>query len=296
MFNLVNVSNVPVNFADFGMSPISGVDASKMNACKHVVIVVADTSEDTLALLNKRRGFQFYHPEFNAYCLMLSRKEVWSLQATIDYIVDIQQSKQLSRYCQREAVAYTHELVNLYNQLNSMCHHLLPDFGSDELISYLEDAIRGTSQVDYRSAGKLMHYEKDHFYKFEKMSDFLNPDEVYTDKDNRIVWSTTKDRLGTHYIDCHLEDLLREYMSIVYLQYNDVNYDFCPEEHIDATSSEELMGDVITAVMRGYILRMDSLLNPLTDDEKIELATMINMHRDIFNKVCESMGIEFQMR
>lgn len=291
MFNLVNVSNVPVNFADFGMSPISQVTADKMNACKNVVIAIADTSEDTLALLNKRRGFQFYHTEFNAYCLMLSRKEVWSLQATIDYILDIQQSKKLSQYCQREAVAYTHELVNLYNQANKLGGHSLPDFGTPELVSFLESLLH-ESQVDFRSVGKLMHYEKDHFYKFEKMSDFLNPDEVYTDKDNRIVWSTTKDRLGTHYIDCHLEDLLHEYMSFVWLSINsneDSKYD-----HVDATSSEDTMSDCIYADMkRAIILYQDGKL----DDEGIDtLATMINMHRDIFLQACEDLGVEFQLR
>lgn len=325
MYYLVNEFNVPVNFADFGMAPIKAISTDKMNSCKYVLIAVtlnptedaineelefiASTSDpyvtkreavksvvlDILDTLKLRRAFQFYHPEFQAYCLMLDRKEVWTLQATIDYITDIQKSKQLSQYCQREAVAYTHELVTLYNKLNGMYNHRLPDFGSAELISFLEGEIRDSSNVDYRSAGKLMHYEKEHFYKFDKMSDFLNPDDVYTDKDNRIVWSTTKDRLGTHYIDCHLEDLLHECMAIHYLK-TAGDYYYSVYDDVDATSSEEVIGDCTYSLMCDYVKRIDSLLNPLTDTEKIELASMINLHRDIFNEVCERLGVEFKLR
>lgn len=294
MFNLINSTNAPVNFADFGMAPMPfAVRTESMNSCKNVLIVVADTSDDTLTLLNKRRGYQFYHPEFQAYCLMLSRKEVWSLQAAIDYIVDIQESKKLSQYCQREAVAYTHELVDLYNKVNALCNHRLPDFGSDELVSFLERMLRNSTNVDYRSAGKLMHYEKEHFYKFDKMSDFLNPDDVYTDKDNRIVWTTTKDRLGTHYVDCHLEDLLREALTYRWMQ---LNYDYTPYiawDDCDATSSEETIDELVDWEI-GTML--DKGIDNLTDEEKIDLATMINMHRDIFDRVCDERGIEFRMR
>lgn len=268
--------------------------------------------DELIELMRRRRGYEFYNnperikkglPLFKSYVLWdmpsfvnngvsdkLLNRSIVTLDFAISYLEEVVNSKKSASYCKWEAEDYTHKLVALYNQANKLGGHSLPDFGTDELITFLESLLH-ESQVDYRSAGKLMHYEKDHFYKFEKMSDFLNPDEVYTDKDNRIVWSTTKDRLGTHYIDCHLEDLLHEYMSFVWLSFNsneDSKYD-----HVDATSSEDTMSDCIYADMkRAIILFQDGKL----DDEGIDtLATMINMHRDIFLQACEDLGVEFKL-
>lgn len=266
-----------------------------------------------IELLKRRKGFEYYRnpeqikknaPLFQSYVLWdiptvdlnnkHHNKTIVSVEYALEYIEELVNSKSYARYASRESVAYTRELVHLYNELNKLCNHKLPDFGTEELVSFLERMLRNSTNVDYRSVGKPMHYEKDHFYKFEKMSDFLDPSDVYTDKDNRIVWSTTKDRLGTHYIDSHLEDLLHEALTYRWLQ---LNYDYTPYiawDDCDATSNEDTINECIHNDIDSLI---EMYINGQLDDELMDmLATMINMHRDIFNQVCEERNIEFKLR
>lgn len=296
----------------------SDTDPSAMNTYRIVAFWIAPSylnkaeCEEYIALLKRRKGFEYYRntdafktnsPLFMSYVLwdmpcVVDGKHVNKSAVSVDYALgfleEMANGKALAQYTSRESVAYTRELVTLYNELNKLCNHRLPDFGTEELVQFLERMLRNSTNVDYRSAGKLMHYEKEHFYKFDKMSDFLNPGDVYTDKDNRIVWTTDKDRLGTHYVDSHLEDLLHEALTYRWIQLNDDYTPYIAWDDCDATSNEDVVNECVHNDIDNLL---EMYIDGQLDDELMDmLATMINMHRDIFNQVCEERNIEFKLR
>lgn len=279
------ISNVTINPADFRInaSDIKTISPEMMNKYPNVLIPVRGLKD--LELLTKRSHYQFYHKNCTAYCLMIDRREIWTLESTLQYLKELQDSISLSKLSSWESTNYSKQIAQLYSQACRVYGHDLPKWGSDELLTFLRSYVKNHNSSDYRSQGREFHVEKDHFYRFAKMSDFLNPDDVYFDGRD-ICWSTTKDRASLKFFETELEDLLHEFIAIVWT-YRKTGCEL-NQPVIDATSSE----DAIASAVHDRMVELFNLTDTV-DEDLDELATLINLHPEIFREVKSELGLHF---
>lgn len=295
MFYLLN--SVSINPAHFNLRSDSYriIPADNMNKFPNVLIPVANVKQlaESIDLLEKRRHYQYYHPTCVAYVLISSLREVWSLETAIEKAKEFTESLSVAKFCSWECEDYSRQIADLYSVAYRLSGSTLPKWGSAELVSFLHSFISNHDTHDYRSNGREFHVEKDHFYRFDKMSDFLNPEDVYEDG-RFICWSTTKDRVGLRFFDTELEDLLREYIAILWA-YRKTGSDSIFQQSVDATSSEELIASELHKRFTELLSRVSNAdsISVLSEDEMSELATMITMHHDIYEMVCSELGIHF---
>lgn len=291
------LDSAPVNPAHFQLVPNSYriIPTTHMNKFPRVIIPVADLKQlaESINLLEKRRHYEYYHDDCEAYVFINSLREVWELEVAIEKAKEFTESLSLAKYCSWECTKYSELMADLYSVAYRLSGRTLPKWGSDELVSFLHAFISNHDSHDYRSMGREFHVEKDHFHRFDKMGDYLEPEDVYED-DNDICWSTTRDKVKRLFIETELEDLLREYIAILWA-YRKTGSDAIFQQSVDATSSEELIAEELHKRFTELLSRVSDAdsISVLSEDEMSELATMITMHHDIYEMVCSELGIHF---